>query len=167
MNCRHIIERIPEWIDQTLSAEDATMVGQHLADCHACRAEFRAYSKTWNALKTWPDIEPDAGYVARFWTRLSLRKPWYQRLLEAIISLWAKQRLVPTMVMTFFLIFLMSVTLYRTYFVVKTEKLMSSLTIDDIEFVENIELVENFDVIENMDFLDDLNVIENLPDLKV
>lgn len=167
MNCQHIIERIPEWIDQTLSTEDTAMVSQHLADCQACREEFRAYAKTWNVLKTWPDVEPDTGYVARFWTRLSLQKRWHERVWEAISSLWAKQRLVPTMALAFLFVLLMSVTFYQTHFVAKTENVMSSLTVDDIEFVDNIELVDNFDVIENMDFLDDLNVIENLPDLKV
>ena len=167
MNCQHIIERIPEWIDQTLSTPEAAAVGQHLADCQTCRAEFKAHVKAWNVLKTWPDIEPDAGYVARFWTRLSRQKRWHERLLDVMSSFWTKPRLVPTMAMTFLLVFLMSLTLYQTYFVAKTESVISALTVDDIEFVENIELVENFDVIENMDFLDDLNVIENLPDLKV
>ena len=166
MDCQQTKERIPEWMDQALTPEEAAVVGQHLARCSECRAEFKAYSKAWNALRIWPDADPDPGYVSRFWDRVSSQRTWYQRLVDVVSPLWVDKRFSPVMAMAFLILLVMSVTLYNISSAAKTESVISALTADEIEFVENIELAENFDVIENIDLFEDLDVIENMPETK-
>ncbi|MCC6758482.1 MAG: zf-HC2 domain-containing protein [Candidatus Omnitrophica bacterium] len=167
MDCQQTKQRIPEWMDSALSAEEAAAVGQHLARCSECRTEFKTYAKAWNTLKAWPEAEPDPGYVSRFWTRLSLEKPWYERLLENLRPVVTDKWFAPAFVTVAMVILVGSMTLYNTSTVVKTESVISSLSADDIEFVENIELAENLDVIQNIDLLEDLDVIENLDEFNV
>ena len=170
MDCKQTKDRIPEWMDSVLSAEEAAAVGQHLARCAECRTEFKTYAKAWNTLKAWPDAEPDPGYLSRFWTRVSLQKPWHERLLENLQPVMQEKWFVPTgtaFATAFLAIVISSVTLYNTSSVVQTETLISSLSADDIEFVENIELAENLDAIQDIDLLEDLEVIENLDEFNV
>jgi len=167
MDCHQTKDRIPEWMDSVLSAEEAAAVGQHLARCVECRNEFKIYAKAWNALKSWPDIEPDPGYVSRFWGRLSLQKPWYEKLLEGARPGVTEKWFAPVFATAFLAIVVSSVTMYNTSVIVQTESVISSLTADDIEFVENIDLAENLEVIENIDFLEDLDVIENFDESNV
>lgn len=164
MDCQQIKERIPEWMDQVLTPQEAASVGQHLARCSECRAEFKAYAKAWNVLKIWPDADPDPGYVERFWERVSLQRPWYERFAQAISPALVDKRFSPALAMAFIVMLVMSVTLYNIFSAVKIESVISSLTVEEIEFVENIELVENFDVIENIDFFEDLDAIESMPE---
>ena len=167
MDCQQTKQRIPEWMDSALSAEEAAVVGQHLARCNECRNEFKNYAKAWNTLKGWSDVEPDPGYVSRFWTRLSLEKPWYERLLANLTPMTADKWLAPSFATAFLALIIGSIMIYNTSLVVKTESVISSLSADDIEFVENIELAENLDVIQNIDLLEDLDVIENLDESNV
>lgn len=162
MDCKHTKDRIPEWMDSALSAEESAAVGQHLARCADCRKEFKLYARAWNSLKSWPEAEPDPGYVSRFWTRLSTRKSWIERLVESLRPASSDPRLAPALVVLFLALLIGSVTLYNTSSAVKTERLISSLTADDIEFVENMELAENLDIIQNIDFFENIDIIESL-----
>lgn len=167
MDCKDTKQRISLWIDQTLDSEERAQVGQHLARCEECRAEFKAYTKVWNDLKIWPDIEPDPGYVSRFWTRISLQKPWYERVAEFLRPLWPGQKLSPVMATLLIVIMIMGITIYRTTAVVRTENVLSKLSADDMDFIENIDLAENLDVLQNLDILDELDSLEKIPEISV
>ncbi len=166
MDCQHVREKIALWMDGALANEEAAAVGQHFTGCKSCRDELKAYTKAWNALKSWPDLEPNPGYVSRFWTRLSRQEPWYVRIWKFWKPILTDRFFAPGLATALLVIITASIIFYNTFSATQTETLISSLTADDIEFVENIEIAENYDVIQNIDLLEDLDVIENMPSLK-
>ena len=108
------------------------------------------------------EIQPEPGYVGRFWTKLSLEQSWQERLSKAIREGFTRRRLIPALATASVLIIVGSVALNNYYQLRKTDQILASLSQDDLAMVENIELAENFELIEEMDFLEDLDIIENL-----
>lgn len=167
MDCKQTREFINFWVDGELSPEESASVGQHLARCNACREEFKAYTRAWNALKVWPDVEPAPGYVSRFWTRLREDQAWYERFWNNCKPFLADKFFVPAFAAVLIFITAAGVIFYNTFSATRTETVISSLSADEIDLVEHLEIVENFEVLKDLEFLQDLDVIESLADDRV
>lgn len=166
MNCREATELFPSFIDRELDNQRISVLREHLSHCPSCREELQAYARTWDMLKVWADEEPSPGYVSRFWTRVAREEPFYEKAWEEIKFFFADKRIAPVIATACLILLVGSFTFYNSFFVTKTETLLSSLSADEMEFVENIELVEQFDIIANIELLEDLDVIENLDNLE-
>ena len=46
MTCRELIEILADYLEQSLAADVAAELEQHLADCAPCRAYLATYTKT-------------------------------------------------------------------------------------------------------------------------
>ena len=84
MNCEQTKDRLDEYLDGELSADDAAAVEQHLAGCEACRAELEALRKTAALVKSLPRVKAPEGLASdvkaslarRTTTRRSLILRW-------------------------------------------------------------------------------------------
>ncbi|MFH1732635.1 MAG: zf-HC2 domain-containing protein, partial [Planctomycetota bacterium] len=61
MKCEEIKELLSEYVDGELPAADAASVGQHLAGCDACRAEFEALRQTAALVRSLPRADAPEG----------------------------------------------------------------------------------------------------------
>jgi len=167
MNCTEIQNLISAYLDGELQPKEAQGVRDHLQGCESCQKEFQSLAKTWEMLDEWKDIEPQPGYVSRFWTQASLQSPWHERFFKDVQEGLTKRRLVPAL-MTACVIIIVGLLSIRHYFVLqKSNELMVNLSEEELEMVENIELAENYELIQDLDLIEDLEIIENLDTLEI
>ncbi len=159
MDCEDIKKLVPLLADGDSLPED---LRAHFSECEGCRKEMAAYEKTWEMLGSWKDIEPDPGYVSRFWTRLSMKKSWYESPGLTLKSFLWERRLAPVFAVVSIVLVVGVMTWRISMRTLGNETLLTALSTEEIEFAEFIELAENLDVIQDMEFLEDLDVIENL-----
>ncbi len=159
MKCHEIKELLPAYSNSDVSPEKAMEIGEHLKVCEDCLQEYNLIVKSWESLDVWPDIEPEEGYVSRFWTRLSAEQTWRERVMSGMKNLLAKRALVPAYAGT-----LVAVLVAFLYFQVPLSKNRPPEMIieEDVDFVESLELTEQMDILQEMDWLEDLDVIEKL-----
>ncbi len=162
MDCRAIKKMIPIYLDGELQPQENQSVKDHLAGCPACQRELEAFNESWDMLGELGDIEPQPGFVGRFWTRLSCEQSWQERFWQGLSESFSKRRLVPALATACVVVIVGSFAL-RNYFQVRqTNQMLAELNEEDFAMVENIELAENFDLIQEMDFLEDLDIIAGL-----
>lgn len=166
MICRKIKKLIPVYLDGELGPQENRLVRDHLAGCPACREELEAFKDSWAMLGELDGIEPQPGFVGRFWTKLSLEQSWHERVLR-----WARENLVQKRLVPAFaaVCFIMAAGVFAGHNYLRiqdTNKILAGLNADDLEMVQNIELAENLDLIAEMDFYADLDIIENLDALE-
>ncbi|MBI5149470.1 MAG: zf-HC2 domain-containing protein [Candidatus Omnitrophica bacterium] len=169
MRCDQAKKLIPVYLDGELGQEEARLVKGHIASCAACQKELHALERSWKMLGEWKNIDPAPGYVSRFWTKVSLERPWYetlgQEMGEALDRL-RRRRLAPVYVMVCVLL-MTSIFSLRNYWQMReAQELAASLDQEELEMAADVELAENFDIIQEMDFLEDLEVIEDLDSLE-
>lgn len=162
MDCKKIKKLIPLFLDKELEHQEAQIVRKHLDDCRDCQSEFKAFERSWAILGELDDIQPEPGFMGRFWTRLSLERSWYERILGSVRETLHKKQLIPALVTACVIVIAGSFSLTHYFQTQKTNQILASLSEEDLLMVENIELAENLDLIEEMDFLEDLDIIENL-----
>ncbi len=169
MNCTEIKKLIPVYLDGELGQEETQLVKGHIASCAACQKEQHALERSWKMLGEWENIDPAPGCVSRFWTKVSLHRPWYeeaaQRIGEALDGL-RRGRLAPVYVAVCVLLITGGFSLRNYWQMREARELAASLNQEELEMAKDVELVENFDIIQEMDFLVDLEVIENLDSLE-
>ena len=161
MNCGEMQKLIPEYIDGDLQPVEIDAVKQHLEQCAACQKEATLYKGAWQMLNEWKDIEPEPGYISRFWTKVAMEKPWYQEFLTELKDKLNFGRLAPVFV-TLSILLLVSAVSLQVYFQPDggNADLLTSLNDEEVEFVENLELAENYEIIEDLDFWEDLEILE-------
>ena len=165
MTCQNIKKILSEYLDGELKAKEAQFVREHLEVCIHCQNELKLLEQFWQMLLSWKDKEPAAGYVARFWARLTSETSWHQRFLLDIREVFAHRTLAPVMISVSMLVLIGFVYLQNDLRNRSAEKILSKMNPEDIEFVEHFDLVKHYDMIENLDVIEDLDVVENLDSL--
>ena len=162
MKCHAIQKLIPLYQDGELEPQQYQSVKGHLADCLSCQKELKALEETWAMLDELEGIEPQPGFVGRFWTNLSLQETWSEKLRRRIQEGMPNKQWVPAFA-TACVVLIVGSFAYHNYDQFRgTDQLLAQLSEDELEMVQNIELVENFDLIEDIEFFEDLNFITNL-----
>jgi hypothetical protein len=158
MNCEVIKKMIPLYQTGELENGQIQEFLGHVRECPGCSQELKAYEAAWHMLGKWEDRDPDPGYISRFWTNLSFKTPWYERIWKTALPVLVPQRLVPILAT-----FVMAVILVQMTFsymrIRETERLMTTLSGEEIEFIENIEIAKDLDVLVEMDLLQDFDII--------
>ncbi|MDP2652492.1 MAG: zf-HC2 domain-containing protein [Candidatus Omnitrophota bacterium] len=162
MNCKNVKKMIPSYLDEDLKPAEREEVKNHLPSCESCRQEVLAYEKSWNVLKQWSAVEPDPGYISRFWTQLGQEKSWLGQAADAVKSLALQVRFVPVYAAIAVLAVTAVMTLRLSVRTYQTEVVLTRLSGEDMEMVENIDLAENFEIVAEMDLWEDMDVIESL-----
>jgi hypothetical protein len=165
MNCSAVKKLISPYLDGRLDVEEYEELQDHVSSCPACEKDVRAYRRSWEMLGQWGDIQPEPGYVARFWTAVSNQVPWYKKMLEVLRPGFFPQRLSPAFIAVMILIVTGIFSLRAYWQAQESEQFLACLSEDEWELVENIELAEDFELIEDMDFFEDMEIIENLDSL--
>jgi hypothetical protein len=156
-----IKNKIPDLLSGLLNEDEARELQKRIAEDPQARREFDLYRQSWDRLKEWRDVEPERGYVSRFWTRLAEEKNAPQKWGEGVWALFSSRQLVPVYAAVC-LVVVVGVFTLRAMYGVDSESPVASLNEEEIEFVEQIDLVENLDVLEDLEWLDDLEIIESL-----
>ena len=162
MNCPEVQNLLPIFLDDELPEDQKQDIQVHLTGCNACRLELQEYKRSWQMLETWKDVEPESGYIGRFWAELSGRTPWNIKLRQ-----WFRQRIftpqliAATVVAAVFVVVgFLSVQNYVQ--IQETEILLTKLPAEEAEVVDNLEFVSEYDVIEELEILEDMEVLEML-----
>ncbi|MFQ5963387.1 MAG: anti-sigma factor family protein [Candidatus Scalinduaceae bacterium] len=162
MDCQSIQKLIPVYLDAQLEAQELRKVKEHLNDCPHCQKEMVRFEKSWDLLSKWEDVEPEPGYISRFWERLSLERPWYERFLLNLKDIFTVRK--PAFVWaTVSMVIIVCILTFSNYLInLKTDNMLASMNPQDLELLGELELVQNIDIIENIDWLEDWEIIENL-----
>lgn len=156
-----IKKKIPDLLSGVLNEDEARELQKRIAEDPQARREFDLYRQSWDQLKEWRDVEPERGYVSRFWTRLAEEKNVSKRFWDRILAFFSNRQLVPIYA-TVGLVVLVAVYTLRSMYGLDSVSPVASLNEEEIEFVEQIDLVENFDVLQDLEWLDDFEIIESL-----
>jgi anti-sigma factor RsiW len=73
MSCLDVQMSTQTYIDGELSAEQATLLEQHLASCPECRAELARLRAVMTALETWPTVVEPEHLTNRIMRQVSTR----------------------------------------------------------------------------------------------
>ena len=166
MNCDAIKTLIPLYLDNELSAKELEQVKNHLAGCPVCAQECQAQQSVWQLLGEYEEIQPEPGFIGRFWTRVASQTTWQEKLLEKLnVGVWRQPWVYASLGLCLALI-IGSLLFWQNQYP-KSSELLANVNEEELEMLENLELVENFDVIQDMEFYEDLEVIENLENLEV
>jgi hypothetical protein len=166
MDCREIKRLIPIYSDGESEPKESQAVKDHLTGCLTCQKELEAFEQSWAMLGEIEDVQPNPGYVGRFWTRLVLERSWHERILEGVKDGLFKKRLVPAFVAACVMVTAGFFSMHNYLQVREADQMLASLSEDELAMVQDFELAENLDLIQEMDFLEDLEVIENLDALE-
>ncbi len=83
MRCDQVQERLSEYIENLLDAENHTSIHDHLSSCPHCQAEAQTLAQTRQAVADLPSIEPPPGFSQRVMARVreeAERPSLWQRL---------------------------------------------------------------------------------------
>jgi len=155
MDCQTTKERIAEFLSGALTAVEVEDFLGHVGKCPECKGELQVFEASWKALGTWRDLEPDPGYVPRFWAKLAVQTPWYQSLWAGVKPFFLSYRITPVLVTLATVLILTQVTVSNVR-VRETEQLLTSLSKEEIEFMESLDIVEQMDTLDDMELLKDL-----------
>ena len=168
MNCQEIKKLIPLFLEDGLDASEVQLVRGHLSTCLDCQKEKELYERSWDVLEKWEDIELTPGFVSRFWTELSVRTPWHEKVMVACKESLSSKRFAPALV-TLSIVIIVGILSFRNYSfnVQETNNLLATLSPEEVEMVEHMELAQNFEIIEYIELLEDMDVLEDLDILDV
>jgi hypothetical protein len=154
------------YLDGELNPEKTESVNQHLKGCPTCSRGLAAIKNTWAMLGELEEIQPQQGYVGRFWTKLSLEKTWGERFWAGLEMEIHQRKWVPAMA-TICIVAIIGLLSANNYIQLqRTDQLLADLSEEDLEMVENMDLAENFNLIMELDFFEDFNIITNLDSLE-
>ncbi|MBF0551256.1 MAG: zf-HC2 domain-containing protein [Deltaproteobacteria bacterium] len=86
MDCKHAIQNLSEFLDQTLDQADTAQVAQHLASCPACRGEYEALKGMTIELRNLPPVKAPAGFLDAVHTRLEQESRPQFSLIKRLLS---------------------------------------------------------------------------------
>lgn len=156
MSCKNIKQLLLAYLDGELEAKEEQMVKEHIALCEKCCDQLYEYKKSWEMLGTLDPIEPTPGYISRFWTELSYRSSWYEKILEGIRNLFLSRRVVHRVALALVVLIVIYVSVYKHTNALRTRTLLVNMS------EEEWEMIENYDLIANLDLLESLKGIENI-----
>lgn len=166
MNCQDVQNLLPVFLDNELPEDQKQDIQVHLTGCNACRLELQEYKRSWQMLESWTDVEPEAGYIGRFWAELSGRTPWPIK-----VRIWFGQRVfTPQLIaatvvaVVFVVVGFLSVRNYVQ--IQETEILLTKLPAEEAEVVDNLEFVSDYELLEDLDVLEDMEVLETLEEIE-
>ena len=84
MNCPEAREAFSDLYDGTLSGPSLADLSRHLDGCPACRADWAAFRRAMQALKTLGDEEPSPDFAARVAERIEAPR-WWQRVAATLV----------------------------------------------------------------------------------
>ncbi len=166
MDCREIKPLLSEYQEGSLSEALQASVKAHLDGCPLCREELQLFENAWDMLREVPEIEPQPGYVGRFWARVAERESRPQPLTEGLQALWGSLWNVPALAAICVVLVIGLFSIRNVYWLTRADERLARLPLEEAEIVENIELAQHIEVIENIDLLEDFEIIENLDSLK-
>lgn len=70
MNCKNVVQTLPDYLSHTLGETETVGVRAHLDLCPECREESRLLSASWDVLDLLEPIQPSADFRARFWEKV-------------------------------------------------------------------------------------------------
>jgi hypothetical protein len=88
MECPNIEERLSEYIERSLPAEEMTRVAEHVHECRNCSELLEEMRMVLLTCKSFPTLEPDVNLLERVLLRTSGRprtRSWRERVREYII----------------------------------------------------------------------------------
>jgi len=162
MNCQRIKELIPAYMDEELQPNEMKEVREHLSVCSTCQKEFETFEKSWAMLGELDEIQPEPGFIGRFWSRLALEQSWQEKIKEVMENMFSHKQLVPVLATLCIMILVGSFAGYYYAQTQKTNRTLAKLNQNELAMVENIELAENLSLIAQLDFLEDLEIIKEL-----
>jgi anti-sigma factor (TIGR02949 family) len=65
MNCRELVERLLEYLDGELTAEEAERIREHLGECPPCVCYVRTYELTIQITRRLPPAPPPSALLER------------------------------------------------------------------------------------------------------
>ena len=71
MNCSRLQKSLPLYLDEMLDVDQMRAVVKHLSVCKACREQEKAFQRSWELLGELTSIDPEPGYIPRFWEKLT------------------------------------------------------------------------------------------------
>ena len=160
MDCRDIKKYLPSYRDDAYSPEIREKVRIHLRTCSDCQKEMECYERSWAALKEVDELEPEPGYVSRFWTRVAQEPEgvaWWARLLV----LGKGNRFVPALATAAVIVIVAFLSL-RPTLVPEGAPAITHLSPEDAELLEEWDVVENLEMLENLELLEDDDFLEDL-----
>ena len=80
-SCEHYSEWMSLALDGMLSATQTQLLHAHIATCPSCAAKWVNMTALSRAFRAAPQVEPQAGFVARFEARLARREERRRRLM--------------------------------------------------------------------------------------
>ncbi|MBF0474744.1 MAG: zf-HC2 domain-containing protein [Deltaproteobacteria bacterium] len=86
MDCKHAIQNLSEYLDQTLDQADTAQVAQHLASCPACRGKYEALKGMTTELRNLPPVKAPAGFLDAVHTCLEQESRPQFRLIKQLLS---------------------------------------------------------------------------------
>ncbi len=157
MNCEQIREILMDFLDGKLDGERARAVRLHLASCTDCASRLSPADRMEILPVLDEEIEPSAGFAARFQARLrersvsGQREAWWRRL-----RAWG----YPWKLAAGVLIVLIAVGVFWGRFPGRSSNLPENL--NDLPLAENLPLLQDMAVISNLDLLENFDAIEEL-----
>jgi predicted anti-sigma-YlaC factor YlaD len=162
MECQDIKDLLLSYMEGDLNTAQNQAVCQHLKHCLFCRQELLIYEKSWSLLDKWTDLDPEPGYVSRFWNRLEEQKPWYVQCKEWFKGAVMDQHWIPVGV-TVCIVLMVGILTYRSTFSANsTPSLLANLSVEDMELLLDYDLVEDYEIVQDLGFLEDWDVIETM-----
>lgn len=155
MNCDDIKNVLAHFLSGELNKAQSDEIRGHLISCVDCQKELDAYKEVWKLLDVCKDEEPDPGYIERFWKRMALRKPWWQRVWDKALPVMVHQRLASALIILVVVVVTGALSM-RMINNQQTEKILTALSAEEIELVKNLDMIENLDLLEQMDMLEGL-----------
>jgi hypothetical protein len=152
MNCKKAKETLSALMDGELDAREEKALGEHIASCGACRALLREYEASWDALGKWEGVEPEPGYVSRFWTKATSGLSWLERISQGIRVTLAHRKVAYATIVTICLIAAFHVSFNKYVNELKTRALLVNMS------QEEWEMMENYDIISELGALEDIEV---------
>lgn len=159
MKDQEIKKLIPAFLEGDLDADTREIVRKAINGSDDLKREMQRFESSWQVLGDWKDVEPQHGYVSRFWSELLQKTPWYETLWNHIRQTFLTPRLLPAVITACVFIVVGVVVSRNMMGVQETEMLLTNIGSEGIEFLENYELAEHFEVIEDLDFYEDYDVI--------
>lgn len=91
MNCNEVSKIFPRYLGEDLNQKEAQELEAHLESCASCKKELSAYEKSWEVLAMWEDLEPSAGFEAKFWDKAKAPGflEWLSSLFTFRIPAWS------------------------------------------------------------------------------
>ncbi len=115
MECFGVEERLSEYLDRTLPAEEMAQVAAHLHECSACSALLEEMRSVLVACKAYPELEPGTAIIEKILLRTSGRprtRTWRELIREHFLGLMLTPRFaVGTALVILFMIFARNIVL--------------------------------------------------------